>query len=202
MATLTVEWSTPDRSTEPTVAEIVSYAVMDDPRRITDVEGDAQLYVGVPVLDGASIISFDYSEKVPYQDIQVRGEASVVPIVKSNANPTTVATIVSYTVIEHEQVPVMDNSVSFADSSEGAKPISEISLNMGVTYDSMFNFNIGAQDGIRAVTDNNGRVVVSGPYNYDVGDMRLGKTSTRTVITNTNFKLTLVLTPTIVKQAL
>lgn len=97
------------------------------------------------------------------------------------------------------ELPYMDNTPRFTESTEAPVKITEVDLSFGCTYDSAISFRMDSVDGLRAVLDDDGKVIESSSSTYQVDGLRLGKQTHRTIITNSDFRLKLALKPTIVK---
>lgn len=79
--------------------------------------------------------------------------------------------------------------------------VSDVTLDLLVSHDSYVKFAAKSEDGFRAVLDANGRIVASSHGGYEVEAPRFGTNVTRTVITNSDFQLTINLSPTIIKAS-
>lgn len=97
------------------------------------------------------------------------------------------------------ELPYMDNTPRFTESTEAPVKITEVDFGFGCTYDSAISFRMDTVDGIRAVLDDDDKVIESSSNTYQVDGLRLGKQTRRTIITNSDFRLKLSLKPTIVK---
>lgn len=93
--------------------------------------------------------------------------------------------------------PADDNELP---ESERQK-VSDVELDLHVSYDSYFKFEAKSADGFRAVLDDHDVLLQSSGNGYEVEADKLGKKIRRTVITNSDFQLTLNLNPTVVKNA-
>lgn len=84
--------------------------------------------------------------------------------------------------------------------SEESQKVSDISMDLFVSFDSYFKFQARSEDGFRAVLGDDDTVIPSSSNGYEVEAPRVGQRVKRTVITNTGFKLTMNLNPTIIKN--
>jgi len=75
-----------------------------------------------------------------------------------------------------------------------------IELDLAVSYDTFFDFNLRSVDGIRIVLDGDGKAVQTSFDSYRLNDLSPGAETKRTVLTNNDFKVTLNIRPTIVKS--
>lgn len=92
--------------------------------------------------------------------------------------------------------PADDNPPESGDSQK----VSDISMDLFVSFDSYFKFQARSEDGFRAVLGDDDTVIPSSSNGYEVEAPRVGQRVKRTVITNTGFQLTMNLNPTIVKN--
>lgn len=79
--------------------------------------------------------------------------------------------------------------------------VSDITLDLQVSFDSYFKFSSRSEDGFRAVLGDDDTVIPSSSNGYEVEAPRVGSRVKRTVITNTGLNLVINLNPTIVKNA-
>lgn len=104
----------------------------------------------------------------------------------------------------YDTAPSKNNFVPPADDnppeSEESQKVSDISMDLFVSFDSYFKFQARSEDGFRAVLGDDDTVIPSSSNGYEVEAPRVGQRVKRTVITNTGFKLTMNLNPTIVKN--
>ena len=78
--------------------------------------------------------------------------------------------------------------------------LTSVELDLAVSYDTFFDFNLRSVDGIRIVLDGDGKAVQTNFDSYRLNDLSPGAETKRTVLTNNDFKVTLNIRPTIVKS--
>ena len=80
-------------------------------------------------------------------------------------------------------------------------PLTSIDLDMAVSFDTYFDFNMRSVEGIRTVIDENNNVVESAYDSYRLTDLVPGQPLRRTILTSNDFRIALNIRPTIVKSS-
>lgn len=80
-------------------------------------------------------------------------------------------------------------------------PLTNVDLDLAVSFDTFFDFNMRSIEGIRSVLDENNRVISSAFDSYRLTDLVPGQGTKRTILTNNDFRMTLNIRPTIVKSS-
>lgn len=80
-------------------------------------------------------------------------------------------------------------------------PLTSIDLDMAVSFDTYFDFNMRSVEGIRTVIDENNNVVESAYDSYRLSDLVPGQPLRRTILTSNDFRIALNIRPTIVKSS-
>lgn len=80
-------------------------------------------------------------------------------------------------------------------------PLTNVDLDLAVSFDTFFDFNMRSIEGIRSVLDENNRVIDSAYDSYRLTDLVPGQGTKRTILTNNDFRMTLNIRPTIVRSA-
>lgn len=201
MATLSTELRPGRERTKDGYAMIPSFSRLNVPLPVHNFNArNVRLPVG-SVPDFKAVLPTHYQAKAAGQDLT--GYKQLTTEVRIGMNRTAACgyeAIMSYLRgADDLELPYMDNTPRFTESTEAPVKITEVDFGFGCTYDSAISFRMDTVDGIRAVLDDNGKVIESSSNTYQVDGLRLGQQTHRTVITNSDFRLKLALKPTIVK---
>lgn len=146
---------------------------------------------------GLTVI-FETDEVSAYQE-SARASLEVTRVLNSGSSKLIGGYLRVFDVSKSSQsfiTPVDDNPVPENLLSK----VSDVTLDLFVSYDSYFKFAARSADGFRAILDDKGRVIPSSNAGYEVEAAKVGQRVQRTVITNSEFQLTLNLNPTVVKS--
>ena len=201
MATLQVDRKT--RLTEVRVvgARLDSYderPVGEIPRPFVNARGVLPVRT-IPSARATLVVSLT-AARVKQLDWIKPAYAPAFPVSNDRSAVRSWTRIPCYDLVLTDMVAPMNDAPMFIDSEEGARA-TDVDLNIGVTFDSAFNFEIKSNDGIRAVLGDDGQVIPSGATGYSVDDLVIGDNTHRSVITHSNLKINLTVKPTIVKRS-
>jgi len=190
------------RAPEPEVTRIISHLVVYDVRKgnpldVDGIPGKAQLFAGSQ-FGTASIavpaeLALDYrvkpAEFVAYADVDnhIRYKRSVIRVQSVEKAETAIAKPV-----DTNQIPTQAGETI---------PLTNVDLDLAVSFDTFFDFNMRSIEGIRSVLDENNQVIESAYDSYRLTDLVPGQGTKRTILTNNDFRMTLNIRPTIVKSA-
>lgn len=192
------------RAPEPEVTRIISHLVVYDVRKgnpldVDDIPGKAELYVNAHYGTGSlsvhtEDIRYNYKVKpgelfVAYADMDnhIRYKRAVLRVQSVEKAETAIAKPV-----DTNQIPTQAGE---------SVPLTNVDLDLAVSFDTYFDFNMRSIEGIRSVLDENNRVIESAYDNYRLTDLVPGQGTKRTILTNNDFRMTLNIRPTIVKSA-
>ena len=178
-------------------ATIGSYVMVNKSLPVMNAERTRHLVVS-SMPDGCGQLDVRYPRRLIADDFQKSVRLRVIVRVDDPRPTVGWASIPSYRSDPAAVLPYFDNSQRYTESIEAPK-ITEVDFNLGLTFDSAINFQMNTEDGIRAVLDDDGKVIESSSNTFSVDGLRLGKTTKRTLITHTDFRLNLTMKPTIVK---
>lgn len=200
MATLSTELRPGRERTKDGYAMIPSFSRLNVPLPVHNFNArNVRLPVG-SVPDFKAVLPTHYSAKAAGQNLD--GYKQLTTEIRNGMNRATCGYegIISYLHgADDLELPYMDNTPRFTESTEAPVKITEVDFGFGCTYDSAISFRMDTVDGIRAVLDDDGKVIESSSNTYQVDGLRLGQQTRRTIITNSDFRLKLALKPTIVK---
>lgn len=191
------------RAPEPEVTRIISHLVVYDVRKgnpldVDSIPGKAQLFAG-SAFGTASIavpeeLALDYRVKpaelfAAYADVDnhIRYKRSVIRVQSVEKAETAIAKPV-----DTNQIPTQAGETI---------PLTNVDLDLAVSFDTFFDFNMRSIEGIRSVLDENNQVIESAYDSYRLTDLVPGQGTKRTILTNNDFRMTLNIRPTIVKSA-
>lgn len=191
------------RAPEPEVTRIISHLVVYDVRKgnplnVDSIPGKAQLFAGSQFgTAGIAVpteLALDYRVKpaelfVAYADVDnhIRYKRSVIRVQSVEKAETAIAKPV-----DTNQIPTQAGETI---------PLTNVDLDLAVSFDTFFDFNMRSIEGIRSVLDENNQVIESAYDSYRLTDLVPGQGTKRTILTNNDFRMTLNIRPTIVKSA-
>lgn len=178
-------------------ATIGSYVKINAAQPVTNTERTRHLVVS-SMPDGYGILDVRYPRRIAHDNMEQSRRLRVIVRLADIGPVSAYASIPSYVMDQEAELPYFDNSLRYTESTEAPK-ITEVDFNLGLTFDSAINFQMDTEDGIRAVLDDDGKVIESSSNTFSVDGLRLGKLTKRTLITHTDFRLNLTMKPTIVK---
>lgn len=108
--------------------------------------------------------------------------------------------VISVEKSENLFVPAADEDKVEVEAGEDIK-LTNVELDLAVSYDTYFDFKLRSIDGLRVVMDEQGKAVEMDYDSYRLRDLSPGKMTKRTVRTNNDFIVTLNIEPTIVKDS-
>lgn len=178
-------------------ATIGSFVKINVALPVTNTERTRHLVVS-SMPDGYGVLDVRYPRRLVCDNFEQSRRLRVIVRLDDPKPVVGWASIPSYRFDPEAVLPYFDNSQRYVESVEAPK-ITEVDFNLGLTFDSAINFQMDTEDGIRAVLDDDGKVIESSSNTFSVDGLRLGKLTKRTLITHTDFRLNLTMKPTIVK---
>lgn len=201
MTTLLVKVREPEAEVHRSMSMLVVYDVQTSTQPVAPMNIPACAELQVACSYGTGHIKA-YSAVPVYDVAYKRGDLQVM-LVTSDNHVKYERSVIRVQSIEKAAVeiakPVDQNQI---DLEAGTSiPLTSIDLDMAVSFDTYFDFNMRSVEGIRTVIDENNNVVESAYDSYRLSDLVPGQPLRRTILTSNDFRISLNIRPTIVKSS-
>lgn len=201
MTTLLVKVREPEAEVHRSMSMLVVYDVSasSQPAALTDVHATAKLSVVESFGEG---FIRAYGAAPVYDGVTKVGRLGVTSVTSDN-HVKYKRSVINVQSVEKAAVdiakPVDENQIEVEAGQ--TVPLTSIDLDMAVSFDTYFDFNMRSVEGIRTVIDENNNVVESAYDSYRLSDLVPGQPLRRTILTSNDFRIALNIRPTIVKSS-